>query len=62
MRPEKPTQFSALISNCGSVDITDHVDSSISKVNVPAALTRLDIVNETGEGGGLKSAISKVRP
>jgi len=35
-----------------SVEITDHVDSSISKVNVPAASTRLDIVKETGLGGG----------
>ena len=44
MRPEKPTQFSALISNCGSDDITSHVDSSITKVNkneVTKAVTSL---------------------
>ena len=49
-RPLKPTQFVALMSNCVSVEATLQVDSSISIVNVPAALIRLAIVKEIGLG------------
>ena len=48
--PLNPTQFVALMSNCVSLDATLQVDSSISRVKVPAALTRLDIVKAIGLG------------
>ena len=53
MRPLKPTGDVALISSCGSVDITDHADSSITNVNVPSASTRLLMVNDTDVGVGV---------
>ena len=49
-RPLNPTQSSAAMFSSGSVEITLHVDSSITIVNVPAASTRLLIVNETPVG------------
>jgi hypothetical protein len=35
MFPEKPTGLEAFMSNCASVETTDHADSSITKVNDP---------------------------
>lgn len=48
--PLNPTQFVALMSSWVSLDATLQVDSSINKVNVPAALTRLEIVKAIALG------------
>jgi len=48
--PLNPTQFVALMSSCVSLDATLQVDSSISRVKVPAALTRLEIVKAIALG------------
>lgn len=48
--PLNPTQFVAFISSWVSLDATLQVDSSINKVNVPDALTRLAIVKAIGLG------------
>ena len=60
--PEKPTGLVALMSSCGSVLMTDHVDSSMTNVNAPPASTRLEIVRLTGVGvDTVDAAIAKAK-
>jgi len=52
MRPEKQTGFCALISNSGSLDTKDHVESSITSVKVPADAFKLTMFKVMGVGVG----------
>jgi hypothetical protein len=51
--PENPTGLAALMSSCASVEITDHADSSITRVNDPPARFWFAIVRLTGDGAGV---------
>ena len=62
IRPEKPTGFCALISSCGSELIKAQADASITRVQVPDNGTMFVTVSGMVAGGGLKSAMSKVKP
>ena len=53
MFPENPTGLAALMSNCTSVESTDHADSSITKVNEPPDKFWFVMVRLTGVGGGV---------
>ena len=52
IRPEKQTQSLIAMSSSGSPVITDHADSSMTSVNVPAVAAIFEIVSVTAVGVG----------